>query len=310
MTPLGLRVDGLDFKTSDGRVFKMAEVSDFALLARWFATDGPKALVTPRLAEWAQIAKEAGYEGPITLRVFRHAAGWNRFALNPNDMDLAVYKQGLRAFLEFVGARGFYVELTGGDAQVIFPSTPPSDEADGSWFQWHVNEVCAAIVDLPNVVVETLNEPFKNGHAYDVVPPQWGTTHPLVRSSGFYSNSPTWQQDWPASRVLDYVQVHTERTIDGMRWPKAVYDMPVSASVLNNHFGRPVVLNEPLRFDDVTDPAWAARVGGLVAYCAGVCFHSQRGRDGDGFHDAPMQRAAAVQFFRGVRGGLVAAGLA
>jgi hypothetical protein len=308
MGVLGLRTDGIDFKTTDGKVFSMAMVSDFALLARWFQRDGENALVKPRLAEWMAIAREGGYDGPITLRVFRHAMTWNRFALDPKSMPLKTYKAGLRAFLEYVGDKGFYVELTGGDAQALWP-TADGEEADPSAFQQHVNEVCDAVVDLPNVTLEVLNERFKNGRAYGVIPPRWGTINPLIRCSGIYHGGPDWQRVWDPSMNLDYVVSHTERQIDGLRYPKACYDMPVAASILNNHFGRPVVLNEPLRFDNETDPEWAARVALNVAWCAGVCFHSQRGRDGDGFADAPGQRRAAVRFFAGVQGGLVAAGL-
>jgi hypothetical protein len=308
MSLQGLYVDGIDFRTRDGQVFKMVGVSDFALPKRWFMPDGPRALVAPRLDEWKQIAHEGGYDGPITLRCMRHAspsATGKLFSLVPATMPLDVYKRGIRDLLEFCDERGFYVELTGGDAQELWPSKN-RDEADPSALQEHLNEVCEAIVDVPNVVLEVLNERFKNGRAYGVHPPKHGTINPLVRASGFYADR---IQDWPQSLVYDYVTYHGTRTVDQQRWPKTVFDMPVQASVLNKFFGKAAVLNEPFRFDDGTDPEWAARIGLTIAWCAGVFFHSQRGRDGDGFHDAPGQRAAAVRYFSGIRGGLIAAGL-
>ena len=266
---------------------------------------GGAALVERRLAEWTQIAHDGGYDGEITLRCMRHAAGWNRFALDPTTMPVTISQQGIRDLIEFCGTKGFRVELTGGDAQAIWPSADPN-EADPSAFQQHLNEVCGAIVDLPNVVLEELNERWKNGRAYGVVSPQWGTIHPLIRASGYYENGST---PWSSSMNRDYVTLHGTRQVDATRWPKTLNDMPVQASVLNTWFGKPVGLNEPYRFDNDTDPEWAARIGLCLAYCAEVCFHSQRGRDGDGFHDAPNQRAAAVRYFAGVRGGLIAAGL-
>ena len=110
MTPLGLRVDGLDFRITDGKVLKLPMVSDFALFPRWMAEGRAGGARRRACGEWDTIAKEGGYLGPIMLRAFRHAAGWNRFALNPNDLPIDTYKTGIRAFVEdrgsFIPSRG------------------------------------------------------------------------------------------------------------------------------------------------------------------------------------------------------------
>jgi hypothetical protein len=309
MSLLGLRVDGIDFRTTDGKLFKVVEVSDFALFKRWMAPHGPTHLVAPRLAEWRTIADEGGYHGPITLRVFRYARASNLFGFDPRSVPLATYKAGLRDFLQFCGEHGFYVELTGGDAQYFWPLTPGNrDEADPHALQQQTNEECQAIVDQPNVLWEQQNERMINGHAYGVVPPAWGAIHPLIRSTGYYADH---IEDWPADRRLDYVQYHGNRDVGGMqRWPKTIFDMPVQAAFLNELYQVPAILNEPWRYDNSSDAEWAARSGLVIAYCGGVCFHSQRGRDGDGFDQSSgHQRACAVRYFQGIAGGLLAAGL-
>lgn len=291
----GIKVLGYDFVESPtGKIFKMVGVSDFCLFTKYI-----KGMpIDARLAEWKQIAKEGGYSGPITLRVFRHAATWNAFALNPNEYPLSEYKDKLRKFISYLGSQGFYVELTGGDAQVIWPTDDPI-EADWKKLQAHLYEVSAAIVDLPNVFLEVLNQRWKNGRAYQAVPPKWGLINPLLRSSGAYGEV----HNWPDGSNLDYINYHGTREVDAVRWPKWVHDLPVQASVLNTVHNTAAVLNEPFRAEEsVSDPQWFSRMGLTVTYCAGITFHSQQGRDGQVL--IGNQRLCAIYFFKGVAAGM------
>ena len=298
----GIRIAGLKFVTPSGARIPKVGVSDFALFKRWRMPSGQTALVEPRLQEWHTLANTGGYSGPITLRVFRHAANWNAFGINPNEIPQQEYQASLRAFVEYVSSRPyrqFYVELTGGDAQVLWPSND-GNEADPGGLVNHLNVAAAAIVDLP-VWFEELNERWKNGRAYGVSAPQWGSTNPLIRASGYYADT---KVDWPDSLRRDYIVFHTDRTVNGMRWPKLLYDMPSSIAVLHGYFGVPVDLNEPFRFDEAGDPAWAELMGSLIAWTAGVLLHTVQGRDGNGFQSTPVQQSCVARFFKGAAAGV------
>ena len=285
-----IQTDGIRFiEAGTAKTFPYVGASDFALFRRWLMPSGPSALVEPRLAEWRQLAQEGGYDGPIVLRVFRYAASWNQFGItDPWSYDFAE----ITYFTEFCRARGFYVSWTCGDSQVVCP-----EQNGPRGQQEHLNRTCAALVPT-FAFLQTCNEPFKNGiDIAAVVPPAWGS---YLRETGAYGEVGSWPPP-----VLDFVTYHGDRTIDYPRWPKTIHDMPVQASVLNAMHGKPAVLNEPLRAEHGSDPEWYERMGLLVAFCAGVTFHSQRGRDGDGFDaSAGNQRACAVGFFRGIASGI------
>lgn len=301
----GIRINGLDFSRADtGLWLPKVGVSDFALFKRWMMPSGVNALVEPRLQEWHQLALEGNYHGPITLRVFRYAHPNNQFGFQPATVPLETYKRALREFTEYVSDRDyreFYVEWTAGDAQYLFnPDTTQHHrfgDTDPSRFGQQTNEECQALVNLP-VWFEELNQRWQNGRAYGNVSPKWGDIHPLVRSSGYFEET-----KWGLELVRDYVNYHPNRTHDHPRWPKYVYDIPASITALHTYYNLPVDLNEPMRYDEDTDPATAKLMGSFIGWCAGVLFHSQRGRDGDGFHGT-LQRQAAVNFFRGAGSGV------
>jgi hypothetical protein len=288
MTVPGIRIQGTRFVDTAGARFPFVEFDAFALLARWYQRDGPNALVAPWLDALRHLADEGGYHGPIVLRVFRHAGPWNAFVLDPFRPG---YMAGLRPFVEFCGARGFYVDLTAGDAQVYFTSQ--------GQIQQHVNEVCAQIVDLPNVFLQTSNEVFKNGIDVDQVrPPQWGTINPLLRDSGAYGEA----DSWPTNLDLDFIDFHPSRREN---WLAETY---ASAFNLLERRGKAVRIAEAMGFAEeakpgsrANDPDAAFKLGLLAAFC-GIGFHCDDGMSCDGLR--PVQRACAVQFFKGVKGGL------
>src|SRR5262249_19516733 len=127
------------------------------------------------------------------LRVFRYAAQPNPFALDPWGYSF----QEMYNFTEFCGERGFYVDWTCGDAQIVLP------EKDGpKGQQQHQNQTCATLAQIP-CFIERCNQPFKNGVSDEVVVPQWGV---YLRDTGNYGESKDWP--WP---VLDFGSYHGTR---------------------------------------------------------------------------------------------------
>lgn len=294
MTLPVVRVAGTEFVTEDGQYFPYVGVSDFALFKRWLMPNGSWALVEPRLAEWRAIAHAGGYDGPIVLRVFRYAHPDNAFGIgDPWSYDFTQ----LTELTEFVGERGFYIDWTTGDSQWIIP-----DQNGPRGQQQHLNMTCAALAGTTNAFVETSNESFKNGQLaeHGVVPPVWGQ---YLRDSGAYGES----SNWPVGTNLDFISYHGSRSDKGMApWPFWIGEMWASALVLNTTHGKPAVMKEPIGFAEVAvpgrrsnNPQHAFRMGLVGSVCAGVTFHSQDGRDGDGLR--PVQRACAEAFFAGIK---------
>lgn len=287
-----IQIQGASFIAA-GQPWHYVGVSAFALFRRWLMRDGPSALVAPVLEEWRAVAKAGGYDGPIVLRVFRFAAYPNAFALDPWSYAMSE----LTTFTQFCGDRGFYVDWTCGDAQLVLPD---ADGAKGQ--QQHLNECCAALVGQPTFI-ETVNEWFKNGvDVFRVVPPVWGV---YLRDSGYYSEIQTWQ----AQANLDFISYHSSRSDGGLSpWPKWLIDMDDQLAVLLHAFQKPVILKEPIGFAEVqqpgrrsNDPAHAFRMGLLAAY-GGILFHSDSGLSCDGL--GAVQRQCAEAFFSGVTGAL------
>ena len=307
-----IHADGIDFKTSDGKIFKYVGTTEFALFKRWLMKDGPKYLVEPILEERKRIAHEGGYDGPLVGRVMRYAAPPNAFAIDPWSYEVreAGAATGtmpeVTRFTDFCGEHGWYVDWTCGDSQKI-PSVSTPDGPRGQ--QQHLNEFCAALVPCTNAFVETCNEPFQNGiDVSRVVPPQWGS---YLRDSGMY-----WEHDfWQHNLDLDFVSFHSRRDEGGQHpWPKFIIDMFDAAAdldtmMLDHHGGRPAVLKEPIGFDENEIPNrrtnrvdCAGRMGLVIAFCAGVTFHSTPGLASDGF--GPTVTNCFRNFCRGIAAGL------
>lgn len=288
-----IHTDGHKFVDATGKPFPYAGVSDFPLFKRSQMTDGYNALVTPRLAEWKRLAGAGGYTGPIVLRVFRYAASSNPFGMDPWSYDF----DQARVFSNFCGEQGFYVDWTCGDSQIVLPN-PDGDHGQ----QQHVNQFVAALVPCTNAFVQTCNEPFKNGiDVTRVIPPKWGN---VIRSSGAYGDN---QPDFNA--VLDYIDFHPNRDSGEYYWPKWLYDLTASATVIMGEFPVPCIFGEPMGADETdqpgrrsNNPEFFERLGSIVGWCGGVTFHSQNGLTGDGL--GPVQSACAARFFKGVQGAI------
>ena len=295
MSLSALHVDGVDFKTADGRIFKAVGSAEFALFKRWLMPNGPAALVLPILNERKRLAVESGYDGPLVARVFRFAAPPNAFALNPWSYPMSAVTE----FTQFLGEHGWYVDWTCGDAQIVLP-----EQNGPRGQQEHLNQFCAALVPCANAIVQTCNEPFKNGiDILLVIPPKWGS---YVRYSGYYNDDGHW--DFAAD--LDCIGFHSARDAAGVYWPKWLIDMDDQAAVLLTRPNpKPVIFDEPIGADEnnipgrrSNNPAYFARMGLTIAYCAGLYFHSTPGLSSDGF--GPVVADCWRGFCRGIAAGL------
>mgnify|MGYP001558570687 FL=1 len=297
MTP-ALKVAGPHLVERDtGHRARLPGVSAFALFKRYLMQNGWDALVYPILVEWRQVAHDGGYEGPIVLRVFRNAAPPNAFALDPWSYDGAQ----VAAFTQRCGTLGFYVDWTSGDNQLCFPSADPRmGEHHGSiGMNQHANIFCAAIAHLPNVIWNTCNEPFKNGVDTDVTkPPPWA---PVVQYSGNYDDLRDQTHD------LACLNLHTDRNTESgaQKWVGKAHE---SAPYLWLR-GKPIFYDEPMGADELTIPGRRSNVphyfgiyGTVIAMVSAVYFHSTDGLACNGLR--PITRQCAVEFFRGIAGGL------
>ena len=293
MSLLPLHAEGIDIKNSDGQVVKLIGSTEFALFGRWLMKDGPTALVEPILNERRRLAREGGYEGPLVARVMRFAAPPNAFALAPWSYNFTEVTK----FTQFCGDHGWYVDWTCGDAQIVGPN-PIGSQGQ----QQHMNEFCAALVPCNNAIVQTCNEPFKNGiDVLNIVPPRWGT---YLRYSGAYGEA----GNWPFPADLDFRGYHPERRNEGSPWPRWSYDCIDAAVALSNMLpALPAILDEPIGADEndipgrrSNRPELFARLGLAAAYCAGVYFHSTPGLSSDGF--GPNVASCFRAFCRGAAG--------
>lgn len=294
MTLSTLHVDGIQFKDESGKPWAYVGLTASALFKRWLEPDGPRVVVEPTLQLWRAMATEGGYDGEITLRVFRFAAPPNVFALDPWAYPMTA----VTAFTQFCNDRRFRIDWTCGDAQVVLP-----DPHGPTGQQQHLNEFCAALVPIATTnFLQTCNEPLKNGIDITRIVPaaaaSWGGH--WLRDSGMYYGGA-----WDRSTILDFVSLHTDRGMEGpvVKWLGKIFESAVYLWPL----GVPAVQNEPMGFDEIAsgsrsdNPHYAGLLGLGVAF-GGIGFHSTAGHSCDAF--GPITRACAVQYFRGVAAGL------
>lgn len=312
---------GLIFIDQDRKRLPKVGFDQYAMVPRWVAGNGPAVLVEPNLREIHNLALEGGLgaDVPIALRCFCEALPnpqYHQFGFIPESIGIPAWRKVLRDATEYClhwPDRQFLIEWTAGDRQYLRPLNPPEGWRGGNAHPVKVQEILnesrAALVDLPHWF-EEMNERWNNGNCFDLRAPKFeagGSVNcPSVIASGYYADS---KANWPLAYVRDYLTFHSERAVDFSRWPKLVYDIPASISYCHSYYNIAVDLNEPYRFDENSDPAWAEAIGTFIALCAGVCYHSNQGRDGNGFQNTPRQREGAVRYFRGIAAGLKASAL-
>lgn len=292
-----LHVDGPNLKDDAGTIVRLPGVDAFALLPRFLMHNGWDALTVPILREWRQIAHEGGWDGATILRAFRCAAPPNPFAIDPWSYDF----HQVTELTQRCAAEGFYIDWTGGDYQVCFPSSDARrGETNGpKGINQHNNLFCAAIVGLPNCIWNTCNEPGKNGIDTGVTkPPPWA---PAVQYSGNYDDNRNLADD------LACINLHTDRSEEGgaQKWVGKAHE---SAPYLWLR-GKPIFYDEGMGADEVVKdgsrsnvPRYFGILGSVISMVSVVYLHCTDGQFGNSLR--PQTRACGVQFFEGFVGGL------
>jgi hypothetical protein len=290
-----------DFIYKDtGKVWKYIGIDGFALPKLYLASG--EAGVKAYFDEWDRLKKYVGIDHDLVCRAFCVAAPPNLFAVDPHAHPDFYSK--IAALVAYANERNYRLDLTGGDYQIVIP------QKDGSLGQQqHINELCAAITPLGTNFIQDCNEPFKNGmNPSEIITPQWGQ---YLRSSGCYGDG---QAEF--NPVLDFIDFHPSRdwytgTQAGnrTRWPKFLYDLPVSTAVLMGDNNVPTIFGEPEGFDKINGGSrtnstqYALLMGSMSMWCAGVTFHST-----DGQSCTPMEPETyncAVEFLRGTISALI-----
>lgn len=288
-----LRVEGRHLVDEAGQVVRLAGLSAFSLFKDYLEPNGWAAKVEPRLVEYRAQADEAGWQGEIVLRVFRHAASWNAFGIT----DPWSYSMDqIRDFTLRCAQRDFYLDWTGGDYQVCFPSTDPNaGELHGPrGIHEHHNRFTAALIGVP-YIWNVSNEPFKNGlDPRNAPPPPWCAP---VQYSGKYYDA-----EWDHATDLACINLHTDRGSEAGA-DKFVTKPHESAPFLWPH-GKPIFYDEPIGADEENSPgrrsnnaAYFGILGQVLSCVSAVYFHSTDGLTCRPFR--PITRVACVEFFKG-----------
>lgn len=301
MSVLPLHIEGSKIVTSEGKETKLIGLSDFGQFKRWLAKDGKEVLVRPIIMERTNLAREAGYTGPLVARVFRNAADWNPFSLMPWAYPMSA----VREFTQFYNELGWYVDWTSGDNQVCFPLDGDRAQLDGLLgFNQHTNEFCAALVGT-QAIWNVCNEPFKNGFGHQNLPtpPPWA---PNVQYSGDYGDNRDKSFD------LNCINLHTDRGTEAgaQKWVGKGHESAPYLWVNN----KPVFYDEGMGAAEETIdgkrscvPYYFETLGNDLQAVNAVYFHSTPGLSSDGF--GPEVKKCWKAFIRGAVGGLKANGL-
>lgn len=276
-----LIVDGQFFRLATGEPYTVIESSDFSLFKRYLEGED----IGPILEERAGL-------GFNTLRVWllnRSVVG----VRNPTHDEgihpdqYADYYAKLTEFCILCEAFDLRLELTVFTSTHDEPNDPGlmPDEADQE-AHWEFTQ--AAVRDLPNVVLELVNEADQYNNA---------TTADLGKASGILcSRGSNGSDSIPPEHASpwDYELYH----IIGNEWQRKTGH---NAMEWAHESGRPCWTNETQRYPDretSTTRAYDAAAGSVLL-CAGVVFHSQGGKYSRLFDD--VERAAAEATVAGAR---------
>lgn len=266
-----LRINGKLFYTPGGSVYYWRSCTDFLLLKKHL--DGED--ITPILAD----RTAAGAHMVRVLGMCVNIADFNP-ANYPN------YLIDLPGFMDLLAANGLDCEfVVFADAQALAPFDTALEQQE-----W-LGQVRDALLGKPNVVLELVNEGFKNGVNY--------LNH--TRPTGILSCADSDQKpdDYPATPPWDYATLHTPRDAE---WPRKAKNAMEVADIL----GRPAICDEPMGADEVNIPGSRSNVpNDFFDYAAvamllagGATFHSQDGVTSSLFR--PTTLACANAFYAAI----------
>jgi hypothetical protein len=276
-----LHVEGLNFVTETGEPWIMAFVSSFRLYERFLNGED----ITPLLQE----AREVGANGLRVFGAFDFGSPETQRLYPHEHYD---YYDELSNFFRTLSHAGLYAQFT------VFADTQRS--VPSARYQQDVwEDVCDVLRDVPNVLVERVNEQDSHDNRIDA---DLGKPDGICASFG--SNG---QGADPPQPFWDYADLHSER-----RGDFALSTTTVHFSI--HGYGGPfpgtqraTVVSEPPGFSDTlqpgrrtNDPAIAYRMGLGCRWGAGGTAHSDNGVQS--ILLSPIQRACVEAFLRGVKG--------
>lgn len=269
-----IRIVGTLFRKPDGSIYRWKSCTDFLLFKRYL--DGEN--IVPILADRAAV-------GATMVRVLGMCVNIANF----NPRNYPTYLADLPAFADLLAANGFDFEFT------VFADVQPEGgilafralRDQQIWLQ----AVRDALLSKPNVVLELVNEGFKNGVDFR------NHTRPSGLLCAADAQAPTDGQ--PANPPWDYSTFHSGRDTE---WPRKSKD----SIELSDQFRRPAVDDEPMGADEVMDPGKRSNVPNDFFYLAatgmllgpGATFHSSDGITSSLFR--PITITCANSFFAGL----------
>lgn len=250
-----VKLNGKYFAHEDGTPKTLIGSSEFSLFKRYLDNDSPTLdpVINQRAALGFNILRVWLLNHSVVA--FRNAV--EQDMIHPNQY--ANFYPRLTEFVDFLGSKGFCVELT------VFTQTQtlmsnPFDQ------QSHLDKTANAVRGRKNVILELVNE--NNQHDN-------GVWEGLVRPSGvIISHGSNGADDTGVRPTWDYELYHTN---DLFEWQRKVGHNAMEKADESN---APCWSNENMRYPDKDSSAihaFDAAAGGALL-CAGSCFHSQGGK--------------------------------
>lgn len=259
-----VHADGKIFRTAGGTAWRWKGVSAFKLLANYAAGQD----ILPFLK---------AYQGFNVLRVWPYVQGPN---WKGGDWPTPPNIEQTKAFLAYVAARGWHVELT------LLTNADPQKLA---WAKGYVQGLASGTRPT-NLFLEAGNEPRTH------TPIDTAALRSTLAASGFEHSS----GDYEESRRFygTYGTAHTGRSAD---WPRRAHDLLEYFSGGGPHASTdpahkvPWVADEPGKPEDVgtNDADWSAYFGGAALMGAAATFHCESNKYGL-LPDATERHLAAV----------------
>jgi hypothetical protein len=263
-----VHADGRIFRTASGAAWRWKGVSAFKLLALYAAGQDIEPFLT-------------AYKGYNVLRVWPYVQGSGWGARGWDAPSVAQTK----AFLTYVGQRGWTVELT-----LLTDDSP----AKLAWANAFVRDLAAAPRPA-NVLVEIGNEPETHKHI------DTAALRSTLDASGFVYASGNYEVS--AHAFGHYLVAHTSRDAE---WPRRAHDCldyfqgggPNTPADPPHHV--PCVLDEPAKPQDVPYSADDARAyfGAASLMASGGTWHCETCKYGD--LPTPQERELAAAALEGL----------
>lgn len=265
-----IRLNGKYFAHEDGSPKTLVGSSEFSLFKRYLDNDWPT--FDPVIQQRQELRFNILRVWLLNQSVVAFRNAVEQDMIHPNQY--ANYYPRLTEFVDFLGSKGFCVELTVfTQTQTLMPN--PSDQ------QNHLDRVANAVRGRKNVILELVNENDQHDNAIyeNLARPSDVIISHGSNGADMTGVRPTW----------DYELYHTNGLFQFQR--KVGHNAMEKANESNS----PCWSNENTRYpDNDSSPthAFDAAAGGALL-CAGSCFHSQGGKFSRVFDPVEVECATA-----------------